>query len=66
MITWEEHKVIIVIALIILLVILVDEWAYNGWKKANPGALYSHLFEKGPFSIIDPTKPPSVTYEERK
>jgi hypothetical protein len=65
MITWEEHKVFIVIALIILLVILVDEWAYNGWKKANPGSLYSHLFNKGPFSIVNPLDPPTVPYDER-
>ena len=64
MITWEEHKWIIVAALLILLLVVLDELAYYHWRKVNPGALYSHLFGKKEISILDPSRPPTTIYYE--
>lgn len=59
---WIENRWIIIAALIVFTVILLDEWAYNGWKKANPGAMYSHLHDRT-ITPIDPSRPPTAYYE---
>lgn len=53
---------VIYTAIVIALVILLDEWAYREWKIQNPGHLYSHL--KGRMiTPIDPSRPPTTYYE---
>lgn len=61
--TWEEYRWVIILVLIVVLVIVLDELAYYGWKKANPGHMYSHQFGKNELSILDPSRPPTVYYE---
>lgn len=61
--TWEEERWIIVAVIVVALVIILDELAYWGWKKANPGHKYSHLFGKSELSILDPYRPPTTYYE---
>lgn len=61
---WEEFRWVIWLAVIIFIVILLDELAYTGWKRANPGAIYSHLSDKHEIPIIDPSAPPTtIIYE---
>lgn len=62
MIIWEEYRWVIWLGIIVVVVILLDEWAYNGWKKANPGAMYSHLKDHTP--PLDPSTPPFSIYYE--
>lgn len=62
MIIWDEYRWIIWLVAIVIIVILLDEWAYNGWKKANPGHMYSHLKEASP--PLDPYSPPMTVYYE--
>jgi hypothetical protein len=62
---WIETKWIITIAAVVIGIILLDEWAYRGWKKANPGSLYSHLYDRT-LSPIDPSRPPSSIYYEQE
>lgn len=63
MIIWEEHRGIIIFSIIVIIFFLLDELAYYGWRKVNPGAIYSHLFDKSELSILDPSKPPTTYYE---
>jgi hypothetical protein len=60
--TWEEYHWVIVLILFVALFILLDELAYWSWQKANPGALYSHLFEKKGIPLVDPSRPPTTYY----
>jgi hypothetical protein len=54
---WEEDRWIIYIALIALIVILLDGYAYHIWKQLNPGSMYSHL--RGVQApLVDPNNPP--------
>ena len=57
----EEDRWIIYIALIIVLVIVLDEWAYRVWKVRNPGHLYSHLNDKTA-PLVDASAPPTSEY----
>ena len=41
---------------------ILDEIAYNRWKDANPGHLYSHLRVKTPLVIHQQPKDFSVKY----
>jgi hypothetical protein len=59
---WEENYWVIVLILFVALFILLDELAYYGWRKVNPGALYSHLFDKIPTPLVDPNNPPTRYY----
>ena len=63
MIWWEEYRWIVVLSLIVLLVIVLDELAYYGWKKMNPGHMYSYMFDKSGIPIVDPSRPPTTIYE---
>lgn len=60
-IIWEEYRWVIYLALFAVLFMIVEEWAYMGWRKANPGAIYSHLEDKT-LSILDPSNPPTTYY----
>lgn len=61
MIIWEEYRWVIYIAVVIAILIILDEIAYNGWKKANPGAIYSHLKDQT-IPLVDPSRPPTTIY----
>lgn len=63
MIIWEEYRWVIVLTIAIIVFIILDEVAYTGWKRANPGALYSHLFDKNELPVLDPSRPPTIYYE---
>ena len=55
---WEDYKIVIWLGLIILLVILLDEWAFHAWKLYNPGHTFSHLQGKT-LPLVDPNNPPA-------
>jgi hypothetical protein len=59
---WIETRWIVTGAIILIVVILLNEFAYQGWKKANPGSLYSHLYDRT-ITPIDPSRPPTAYYE---
>lgn len=62
MLIWDEYRWVIYLAIVVALIILLDEWAYYAWKKMNPGAMYSHLYDKT-LTPLDPSRPPTTRYE---
>lgn len=63
MIIWEEYRWVVYAAIVIFIVILLDEYAYRSWKVANPGHMYSHLKDNTP--PLDPSKPPyTIIYDK--
>jgi hypothetical protein len=62
MLEWIETRWVITAAIIVVGVIIMDEFTYYWWKKANPGSMYSHLHDRT-ITPIDPSQPPAVYYE---